>query len=219
MNPSASVVSVMKTLCGAVGATLFACNLVGFAQPTVACGQTLDVPLRSTAVLTIDSRPAGLEVVGTDREMMHVSCTADDREAAEHIRLQFSGSPMNAKLKITSNLGKHGNLQVRFEVPRKISLGVKMGAGEVKVEEITGDKDINLYAGQISISSNHTWNYRSVDASVDIGEVNAPAYGANKGGFFRSVKREAKDGEYRRHAHVMTGEIDLSGRIPHATTD
>jgi hypothetical protein len=209
----------MKILCVAAGATLFACNLVGFAQTEVACGQTLDVPLRSRAVLTIDSRPAGLEVVGTDREMMHVSCTSDDGDAAPLIRLHFSGSPTDAQLRITSTSAKHANLQVRIEVPRKISLGVKMGAGEVKVEEVTGDKDIDIYAGQISISSTQAWNYRSVDASVVIGAVNAPAYGANKGGFFRSVKREAKDGEYRLHAHVMTGEIDLNGKSSHATTD
>jgi hypothetical protein len=209
----------MKTLCVAAGATLFACNLVGFAQTAVECGQMLDAPLRSRAVLTIDSRPAGLEVVGTDREMIHVSCTSDDEEGARHIHLKFSGSPTDGQLKITSTHAGHVNIQVRIEVPHKISLGVKMGAGDVKVEEVTGDKDIDLYAGQISISSNQAWNYRSVDASVAIGEVNAPAYGANKGGFFRSVKREAKDGEYRLHAHVLTGEIDLRGRSPHATTD
>lgn len=209
----------MKTLCVAAGATLLACNLVGFAQPTVECGQALDVPLRSKTVLIVDSRPAGLEIIGTDQETLHVSCTADDAEAARHIQLQFSGSPTQGKLRIAGSAGRHGNLQVRIEVPRKTSLGVRMGAGEVKVEELTGDKDINLYAGQISISSNRVWNYRTVDASVLIGSVNAPVYGANKGGFFRSVKRESQDGEYRLRAHVTTGEIDLNGRSPHAESD
>lgn len=209
----------MKTLCVAAGATLFACNLAGFAQAAVTCGQTLDVPMRSRAVLTIDSRPAGLEVVGTDKEMVHVSCTSDDAEAARHIHLQFSGNPTEGQLKITSTYGGRVNIQVRIEVPRKTSLGVKMGAGDVKVEEVTGDKDIALYAGQISISSNQEWNYRNVDASVVIGAVNAPVYGANKGGFFRSVKRETAGGEYSLHAHVLTGEIDLRGRSPHATAD
>jgi hypothetical protein len=87
------------------------------------------------------------------------------------------------------------------------------------VEDIAGDKDINLYAGQITISSTQEWNYRSVNASVDIGAVNAPVYGATKGGFFRSVTRRTEDGEYRLHAHVMTGEIDLRGRSPHSNSD
>jgi hypothetical protein len=87
-----------------------------------------------------------------------------------------------------------------------------MPAGEVKVEEIKGDKDIDLYAGQITVSSAHEWNYRSVNASVAIGEVRASVYDADKGGFFRSFTKKTADGEYRLRAHVTTGEIDLVGR-------
>jgi hypothetical protein len=86
----------------------------------------------------------------------------------------------------------------------------------VKVEEIKGDKDINVYAGQITVSSIHEWNYRSVKASVTIGEVRAAAYQADKGGFFRTFTRENAEGEYRLRAHVMTGEIDLVGRSARA---
>jgi hypothetical protein len=87
------------------------------------------------------------------------------------------------------------------------------------VEEIAGDKDIDLYAGQITISSTRPWDYRSVDVSVSIGEVNAPVYGTQKGGFFRGITKETADGEYLLHAHVIAGEIDLLGRSARATTD
>ena len=87
-----------------------------------------------------------------------------------------------------------------------------MSAGEVRVEEIKGDKDIDLYAGQITVSSAHEWNYRSVNASVAIGEVRAPVYDADKGGFFRTFTNKTADGEYRLRAHVTTGEIDLVGK-------
>ena len=179
-----SVRSVMKTLCAATGAALLACNLAGIAQTETACGQTLDAPLRSRAVLTIDSRPAGLEIVGTDQDAIHLSCTAGDVENASDIRIRLSGNQDDGKLTITGGRLKNGNFQIRIEVPRKTSLKVTMAAGEVKVEEVAGDKDIDLYAGQISISSTRPWDYRSVDLSVDIGSVKAPAYSADKGGFF-----------------------------------
>jgi DUF4097 and DUF4098 domain-containing protein YvlB len=86
-----------------------------------------------------------------------------------------------------------------------------MPAGDIKVEQISGDKDLAVWAGQITIS-NHNWNYRSVEASVSIGQVNAPMYDANKGGFFRSVSKSSQDGEYRVRAHVTTGQIDLQGK-------
>ncbi len=204
----------MRFVCAVAGAALFACNLAGLAETKVACDQTLTSPLRSNALLVIDSRPAGLEIVGTDQQTIHITCSGgDDEDAARHILLQFSANPDGGRLTIEGSHVRHGdNLQIRIEVPWKTSLSVRMPAGEVKVEEIKGDKDIDLYAGQITISSAHEWNYRSVNASVTIGQVSARVYGADKGGFFRSFTKKNTDGEYRLRAHVMTGEIDLVGR-------
>jgi hypothetical protein len=204
----------MRFVCTVAGAALFACNLAGHAETKVPCDQTLTAPLRSSAVLVIDSRPAGLEIVGTDQEAIHVTCHGGNNEdAAPHILLQFSANPAGGSLKIEGRHVSHdNNLQVRIEVPWKTNLRIRMPAGEVKVEEIKGDKDIDLYAGQITVSSTHEWNYRSVDASVAIGEVRAPMYDADKGGFFRNVTKKTADGEYRLRAHVTTGQIDLVGK-------
>jgi DUF4097 and DUF4098 domain-containing protein YvlB len=206
----------MRTLSAVAGAAVLLWNLAGLAQAEAPCGQTLDAPLRPRAVLRVHSLPAGLEIVGTDQAAIHVSCTPGD---AQPIRMRFQGNQDDETLTIAGDLGKGNNVRVRIEVPRKTSLWVEMSAGEVKVEEIEGDKDINLYAGQITISSTRPWDYRSVDASVSIGEVKAPVYGAQKGGFFPGITKETADGEYSLHAHVITGEIDLLGRSAHAITD
>jgi hypothetical protein len=202
----------MKIRWPAAALALLVWNLPGFAQAKVACGQSLDAPLRSKAVLSIDSRPAGLEIIGMDEENIHVTCKAENVDEAEDIRMQFSGNQDDGKLTITGGATRNGNFRVRIEVPRKTSLKIQMPAGEVKVEEIAGDKDIDLYAGLVTISSARAWDYRSVDLSVDIGEVKAPLYSVDKGGFFRTFRRRAADGEYWLHAHVMTGEIELLGR-------
>jgi hypothetical protein len=209
----------MKTPCVVAGAALLACSLAAFAQTEVACGQPLDAPLRSRAELTIDSRPAGLEIVGTDQAAIHLSCKANEVENAQPIRIRLSGTQDHGKLTITGGSLQQSNLQVRIEVPRKTSLKVQMSAGQVTVEEIAGDKDIDLYAGQVTISSAHLWDYRSVHVSVDIGEVKAQVYGADKGGFFRTFTKQTADGEYWLHAHVMTGEIDLLGTHPPAAAE
>jgi hypothetical protein len=204
----------MRFVCAVAGAALFACNLAGLAETKVSCDQGLATPLRSSAILVIDSRPAGLEIVGTDQETIHVTCHGGDYEdVAPHILLQFSPNSDGGRLSIQGSHLRHGNnIQIRVEVPWKTNLRVRMPAGEVKVQVIKGDKDIELYAGQITVSSAHEWNYHSVDASVAIGEVRAPMYNADKGGFFRGVTKTTADGEYRLRAHVTTGEIDLVGR-------
>jgi hypothetical protein len=204
--------SSMKIFCGAV--VLLVGNLVAFAQSHGACGQSLDLPLRPRAALAIDSRPAGLEIVGTDQPMMHVSCTAGEGEDAQPIRIRFSGNSDGGKLTIEGGSLHQSNFQVRIEVPRKTSLKVHMPAGQVKIEEIAGDKDIDLYAGQITISSARLWDYRNVDVSVIVGQVSARVYGADKGGFFRSFTKQTADGEYSLRAHVTTGQIELLGTHP-----
>lgn len=206
----------MKTLRIAAGVALFACNWAGFSQSDVPCGQTLDASLRASAVLTIESRPAGIEIVGTDQEVIHVSCTADDTDSAMHTHLRLSGTPTHSRLTISGAHLKHNNLHIRIEVPRKMNLSVQMPAGQVKVDGIVGDKNIELYAGQITISSTHEWDYKNVDVSVGIGQVNAPVYGTDKGGFFRVFRKENADGEYRLYAHVTTGQIDLVGKSARA---
>ena len=203
----------MRSLCAVAGAALFACQIAGFAQTGTPCSQPVSATLQPRAVLTIDSRPAGLQIVGTDDETIHVSCTANDEDVAKHVTLRFSSTPNGGRLAIEGTHLRHGNnnLHVRIEVPRRTNLRVRMFAGEVKVEEIKGDKDIEIGAGQITITAIHEEDYRTVSASVGVGEVNAPAFNANRGGFFRSVAKSKSTGDYHLHAHVTTGQIDLLG--------
>lgn len=199
----------MRLLCAGAATAFLACSMAGFADASGSCANPLETPLISGAVLNIDSRPAEIEVVGTDRNAIHVLCNVDDPDVARDLELRFSGVPSYGKLTVIGGPMGKGNIRIRVEVPRKTNLRIHTPAGEVKVEEVAGDKDIDLYAGQITISSAQGWSYRYVNTSVVIGEVKAPVYGIDKGGFFRSFTKTVSGGEYRLRAHVMTGEIDL----------
>ncbi len=192
----------------AAAGLLFYC-VAGFAETVGDCDHAIEAPLRSRAALVIDSRPAGVEIVGTDAEVIRVSCTVNHEVNPQDIELRVSGTPSYGRLTVTGAGAVHNeNLEIRIEVPRKMNLRLHMGAGQVKVDGVAGDKDIDLYAGQIVISTS-SGSYKSVDASVDIGEVNASAWGVEKGGFFRSFTKTTAEGEYRLRAHVLTGQIDL----------
>jgi hypothetical protein len=201
----------MKILYAAAGAALLACPVWGFADTTVGCGQTISVPLHARSTLRIESRPAGLEIVGTDAETLRVTCTADDAEEARSISMRVQQTPGDDKLEIAGELGIHNNLKIRVEVPHRTSVRVRMSAGQVDVDDLKGDMDIALTAGQITMRGVNARDYRKIDASVDVGQVSVPAFGANKGGFFRSFAKSTPDGEYLLRAHVLTGQINLEG--------
>jgi len=200
----------MKLVCAGTVAALVMVCAAGWAETVGDCDHPIEAPLRSRADLVIESRPAGITVVGTDAETIRVSCTVGHDVDPRDYELRFSGTPGYGRLTITGSGPVHNEgLEIRIEVPKKTNLRIHTGAGEVRVQGIAGDKDIDLYAGQITIESPSDAAYKRVDASVDIGEVNATAYGVNKGGFFRCFTKNAKDGEYRLRAHVITGQIDL----------
>jgi hypothetical protein len=203
----------MRLVCCAASAALLAYSIAGFAQTKIPCSQTVSYPLQSRSMLTIDSKPAGLHIVGTDQGAIHVSCSASNEESVRNVAFHFSPTANGGKLSIDAPHLQHGNngLEVKVEVPRRTNLSIRMFAGQVTVEAVKGDKDIEIGAGQITISSIHDGDYRNVDASVGVGEVQARAFGIDKGGFFRNFSKKNASGEYRLQAHVTTGQIELLG--------
>jgi len=204
---------LMKRASCVAGVAFLACSIAGFAETKIPCSQSFDHALESRAVLLIDSRPAGLHIVGTDKDAIHVSCTAGSEENAMEVSFHFSPTAKGGKLSIEGAHLHNGNnnIEVRIEIPRRTSVSIRMMAGEVRLEAVKGDKDIDIGAGQVTISSIHEGEYRSVDTSVGVGEVKASAFGADKGGFFRTFKKENSSGDYRLRAHVTTGQIELLG--------
>jgi len=203
----------MRLICLVAGLVLLGSAASDYAETRIPCSQSITRALQSRAVLSIESTPAGLQIVGTDEDAIRVSCTAGSNEIAESVALHFSPTANGGRLSIEYKQSTHGNnnLAVKIEVPRRVSLSVRIVAGQVTVREVKGDKDIQVGAGQITISPIHEGDYNDVDASVGVGEVQARAFGTDQGGFFRSFHKKFPNGDYVLRAHVTTGQIQLLG--------
>jgi len=145
---------------------------------------------------------SGIQIIGTDDAGVRVSYHPE-RDSVR-VRLQVSGD--RADLRVSGC--PHNNFQVRVEIPKASALYVRMMAGQLDVEDVTGDKDVEVSFGQLNIDVGKTEQYARVDASVNSGEIDALAFGVNKGGLFRSFDQQGS-GKYRLHAHVGAGQIDL----------
>ncbi len=95
-----------------------------------------------------------------------------------------------------------------IQVPRNSNLRIHLSGGRLRVDGINGDKDIESSAGDVSIDVGRPENYRRVDASVDLGHIDAPPFQVAQEGYEQSFSRIGR-GSYRLHAHVGTGEIRL----------
>lgn len=100
------------------------------------------------------------------------------------------------------------NYAAVIQVPRNSNLKVRLNGGRLRVDGINGDKDIESHAGAVSIDVGQPEKYARVDASVDVGHIDAPPFQVAQEGFARSFSRRGP-GSYHLHAHVGTGEIRL----------
>jgi hypothetical protein len=98
-----------------------------------------------------------------------------------------------------------------IQVPKNSNLRVRLQGGRLRVDGINGDKDIESNAGAVTIDVGRPENYARVDASVDVGHIDAAPFQIAQEGLEQSFSRQGP-GSYRLHAHVGTGEIKLYSR-------
>jgi hypothetical protein len=150
----------------------------------------------------MDLCSSGIEIIGTDNPALRVSYYPE----RDHVRVRLEISGDRADLRLTGCT--HNNFHARIEIPKSSGLYVRMLAGQLDVNEVTGDKDIELSFGQLDVDVGKTDEYARVDASVNSGQISASAFDVEKGGLFRSFNQSGP-GKYRLHAHVGAGQVDL----------
>ena len=156
------------------------------------------IPARESADAGDTSAPAAKSVVADkpfaaagkitmelDGGLYVVRATADN-----HIRVALTGNTGNATTDLTATETEATvqvkdtprNFHATIEVPAVADLVVRFKGGELVMEPITGNKDVQSYGGEIKIGIGNPDEYSSVDASVKVGEIDASAFGGSNSG-------------------------------------
>jgi len=151
-------------------------------------------------------RSGDFRIVGGSGNKITVRITGGNAYRASDMRVQLEGSTNSADLTVSG--GPKNDLEVTIEVPRKTGLYVRMSAGNLELQHVTGDKDAELHAGELVIEVGDAGDYSRVDASVYSGGLEASPFGESHGGLFRSFHKEG-NGRYHLHAHVGAGDLTL----------
>ena len=150
-------------------------------------------------------QPSALQISGSTEDKIKVYFWSDREPAsAVKVRMESSGNTVNVNV----SGGPHNDFHVQIQIPKKSDLYLRVIAGKVDVDEITGDKNIELSAGELTVQVGDVSDYSEVEASVYTGDLNASPFGVSKGGLFRSFHQKGP-GEYRLYAHVGAGQIRL----------
>jgi len=166
----------------------------------------VDFPSGSKLRLHLRSGEFRIRGRNDDKIAVHLAGRNADRARELTVRFKRSESANQADLRVFG--GPKNNLQVTIEIPSSAMLFVRMSAGDLAVEGVSGDKDIELHAGELNISVGDARDYSRVDASVTSGDLEAPPFHESHGGLFRSFEKHGA-GKYTLHAHVGAGDLTL----------
>jgi hypothetical protein len=157
--------------------------------------------------LHLNIRSGEIHIAGSDDQKVTVDLAGRNADKIQDVRGRLSVDKHIAELRLTG--GPNSELEIIIHVPRNSDLTARIFAGEVDVENVIGNKDLELHAGELNIEVARAEDYGHVDISVGIGEVDSGIFGSDsKAGFFRTISRDA-GGKYRLHAHVGTGQLSL----------
>ena len=156
--------------------------------------------------LRLHLRSGDFRIVGRNEDKLTVRLEGRNADNAQDLAVRLRRSSNDADLKIWG--GPKNELQVIIQVPASSMLYIRMPAGNLAVEGVSGDKDVELHAGDLSIAVGSAAEYGPVDASVVAGDLSASPFGEYHGGLFRSFEKHGS-GKYKLHAHVGAGDLTL----------
>ncbi|MGH9644518.1 MAG: hypothetical protein ACRD3Q_19110 [Terriglobales bacterium] len=163
-------------------------------------------PFASGGTVRLHLEAGGYTIKAASSDNIVITYPPNPNRDSRDVKVEIKMTPSHADVYVRNT--PHNNFNVTIELPRHSNLWARLTAGELTIENLEGDKDVELWAGQINFDVPHPDEYGRRDASVLAGSLEASAFNISKDGLFRSFRQDGP-GRYRFHAHVTAGEIDV----------
>jgi len=175
------------------------------AQDTRTSG-SLERPFSANGSVKMDLVAGDYHITGGAQDRVRIDWSVRTAEALAtvHARVDVRDHDMN----ITTNGPRNQGLKFTIRVPNQSDLYVRLSAGDLTIEDVRGNKDVELRAGDLRIDVGRAEDYKTVDGSLWAGDIRASAFQIFKEGLFRSFDWTG-NGPYRLHTHLMAGDLHL----------
>jgi hypothetical protein len=167
---------------------------------------SLERPFPANGRVRMDLVAGDYHVTGSTENRVRLDWSV--RDADKLAKVEARAEVRDRDLRITTNGPSNNNLKFTIQVPSQSDLYVRLTAGDLTIEGIRGNKDIELRAGDLRIDVGRAEDYNKVDAGLWAGDLKASAFQVYKEGLFRSFDWTGS-GPYRLHAHLLAGDLYL----------
>jgi hypothetical protein len=137
-----------------------------------------------------------------------VSYTPDPRKPWQEKKVQLRSRTHNSSIQVEIRAPMSLSVDTELELPSPISLEVHMTGGDLTVEGVDGDKNLQLFAGDLKVDVGTLESLGQAEVSSGIGDADVPSAGTMHGWLGHTWKYHGS-GPYRLYAHTIFGDVRL----------
>lgn len=189
----------------ALGVTILAASIAAAPPLQSTFGQPVDKPFAKGGVIRMQLAAGDYRITGSSDEKIRIEWRADRADQTTNLKADASIQGTTA---VIATSGFKSHVHFTIGVPARSDLEIDLSAGDLEVRGIEGNKRVDSWAGDVSIDVGQPDQYRSVDASVRAGDLNAQPFNVSKGGLFRSFSWKGK-GPYSLAVKLFAGDLTL----------
>lgn len=153
--------------------------------------------------IAMDLSAGGYVIRGTAQETIRVRWRTEDPAESARVQAEISVEGSDATIRTR---GPKNHFRVEIDLPQRSDLNMSISAGDLDVLGIEGNKQLSMWAGDVTLEVGGAELYKRVDASVRFGELTLSPFGANKGGILRSFHWNGT-GKYTISAKLFAGDL------------
>jgi hypothetical protein len=168
-------------------------------------GQPVDKPFARGGSIRMQLAAGDYRIAGSSDEKIRVEWRADRADQASNLK---ASAEIRGTTAVIVTSGFKNGIHFTIGVPARSDIDIDLSAGDLEVRGIEGNKKVESWAGDVTIDVGQPDQYRSVDASVRAGDLNARPFNVSKGGLLRSFSWKGK-GAYSLAVKLFAGDLTL----------
>jgi hypothetical protein len=155
--------------------------------------------------VNLDLSAGDYRISGSPDRTLRVEWQVRDPDEAR--RVMVNADVQGPRAQVVTD-GPSNHFRVRIQVPLRSDLLVRLTAGDLTIEGIEGNKDVQSHAGDLAIDMRRAEDYKRVEASVWAGDLEIRPLNVSKSGLFRSYTWSGK-GPYQLYARLKAGDLRI----------
>jgi hypothetical protein len=185
-------------------AALVPLGAVPFQAPSQAQG--VERPFAAGGAVSLDLSAGAYVIRGIPDDVIRVRWTTKSPADAPRVQTEVVAQGSGATIRTR---GPKDGFKVEIDLPARSDINLSLSAGDLEVRGLEGNKTVSMWAGDVLIEVGAADQYKTVDASVRVGDLTMHAFGlGNTGGLLRS-RSWSGPGKYTIKATLTAGDLKL----------